>query len=109
MSHTFTFLARIFILPTLSLFLHEFSFWFRTLDMTCIAVILVSFAISDECLKEYETFGNKVKEENDFHLKIHVYKCIFSVPTTNISHMRRDWYYQGQPHGQEWTLILRFN
>ena len=40
--------------------------------MICIAVILVSFTISDECLKKYETFGNKVKAEEDFHLKIYI-------------------------------------
>ena len=38
--------------------------------MICIPVIFVYFAISDDCWKQYETNGNKVKAEEDFPLKI---------------------------------------
>ena len=40
-------------------------------------MILVSFAISDDCWKQYETNGNKVKAEEDFPLKIYIYIYIY--------------------------------
>ena len=46
--------------------------------MICIPVIFVSFAISDDCWKQYETNGNKVKAEEDFPLKIYIYIYMFA-------------------------------